>query len=421
MVLMIGFAGSMVTTGQIYLALLCAGIYQVVWRLLLVFYFVRRDGIQRSPEADLQPLRTALREGGAALFIVLGAVVPIGITVGPVADFLTNRTPIADALENIEILTWIPVLITVLALFVGRRELPRGARAWHDWLAGAMPRFTSIGALLFFAVAASEVLGDLGLARDIDGILADLQLNKYVMALLVGVLVAVVAGPGPGHRAGGHPARGTRPRASRVDHLGVGSPAHPEHRSGRPVRDAERGPLGQQARTGEASLPAGSPDQPVDVGHDDALALQPDEAVVGELPEELVHALPRAADHGGEVALRQCGSKPDPAVGQSRAALVRQPDEPCRQPPRDIEEMQFLEPAQINRLAATITDRYRAAIYFAAYGGLRAGELWALRVDRGGCPRWRHRGHRQDQPRQIDARHESAIQLEASCPPRHRL
>lgn len=195
MVIMIGFAGSMVTTGQIYLALLCAGLYQVAWRLLLVFYFVRRDGIQRSPEADLQPLRTALREGGAALLIVLGAVVPIAITVGPVAEFLTNRTPIGDALENIEILTWIPVLITGLALFVGRRELPRGARAWHDWLAGAMPRFTSIGALLFFAVAASEVLGDLGLARDIDGILADLQLNKYVMALLVGVLVAVVAGP----------------------------------------------------------------------------------------------------------------------------------------------------------------------------------------------------------------------------------
>ena len=28
------------------------------------------------------------------------------------------------------------------------------------------------------------------------------------------------------------------------------------------------------------------------------------------------------------------------------------------------------------------TPRYRAAIYLAAYGGLRAGELWALRVER---------------------------------------
>ncbi|MFF5993028.1 TRAP transporter large permease subunit [Prauserella flavalba] len=195
MVIMIGFAGSMVTTGQIYLALLCAGIYQVVWRVLLVAYFVRRDRIQRAPDEELQPLRRVLREGGTALIIVLGALVPIALTVGPLADFLTTSSPLGESIEDISILTWIPVLVTALALLVGRRELPRGTRAWAGWLAEAMPRFTSIGALLFFAVAASGILSELGLAGDIDAILADFQLNKYVMALLVGVLVAVVAGP----------------------------------------------------------------------------------------------------------------------------------------------------------------------------------------------------------------------------------
>lgn len=45
-------------------------------------------------------------------------------------------------------------------------------------------------------------------------------------------------------------------------------------------------------------------------------------------------------------------------------------------------EMHFLEPEQVHQLADAIDDRYRAAIYLAAYGGLRAGELWALRVER---------------------------------------
>ena len=75
MVIMIGFAGSMVTTGQVYLALLCAGLYQVAWRVLLVAYLVRRDGIRRASDDELQPLRRALREGGAALSIVLGAAI----------------------------------------------------------------------------------------------------------------------------------------------------------------------------------------------------------------------------------------------------------------------------------------------------------------------------------------------------------
>jgi integrase len=49
---------------------------------------------------------------------------------------------------------------------------------------------------------------------------------------------------------------------------------------------------------------------------------------------------------------------------------------------RQHDEMHFLTPDQVNVLATKIDDRYRAAIYLASYGGLRAGELWALRVDR---------------------------------------
>jgi integrase len=47
---------------------------------------------------------------------------------------------------------------------------------------------------------------------------------------------------------------------------------------------------------------------------------------------------------------------------------------------RHHEEMHFLSPEQVNDLADAISDRYRALIYTAAYAGLRAGELAALRV-----------------------------------------
>ena len=50
--------------------------------------------------------------------------------------------------------------------------------------------------------------------------------------------------------------------------------------------------------------------------------------------------------------------------------------------PPNREEMHFLTAEQVNALAAAIDDRYRAAIFLSAYGGLRAGELWALRVER---------------------------------------
>jgi len=49
---------------------------------------------------------------------------------------------------------------------------------------------------------------------------------------------------------------------------------------------------------------------------------------------------------------------------------------------RQREEMHFLDAGQVAALAEAIDPRYRALIYTAAYTGLRAGELSALRVDR---------------------------------------
>jgi integrase len=46
------------------------------------------------------------------------------------------------------------------------------------------------------------------------------------------------------------------------------------------------------------------------------------------------------------------------------------------------EEMRFLEPAEIHRLAEAIDERYRPLIYTAAYTGMRWGELAGLKVER---------------------------------------
>jgi integrase len=65
----------------------------------------------------------------------------------------------------------------------------------------------------------------------------------------------------------------------------------------------------------------------------------------------------------------------DGMIARSPFAKVKLPED------REHDEMHFLD-AEPDRLAAAIDDRYRAAIYLAVYGGLRAGELWALQTDR---------------------------------------
>lgn len=76
MVIMIGFAGSMVTTSQVYMALLVAGLYQVVYRIFLTGWFVFRDGIKAETNTEHVPLRQSWKQGWPSTLIFIGAVFP---------------------------------------------------------------------------------------------------------------------------------------------------------------------------------------------------------------------------------------------------------------------------------------------------------------------------------------------------------
>ena len=103
---------------------------------------------------------------------------------------------------------------------------------------------------------------------------------------------------------------------------------------------------------------------------DDPLALEADQAVVGELAEQLVHALARAADHRREVALGQVRAQPDAAIGQPRPALLGEAHQPRREPAGDVEEMELLH---VGRQASQLAgDRREQRV---AHAGLGRDEL----------------------------------------------
>lgn len=196
MLIMIGFAGDLVSTGQVYLALLTAGTYQVIHRIVLVRLFITIDAIPHASGDDGRlPLRTTLKAGIGALSIFLGAIIPIAVTIGPLAAYFGRNPGMTEALGSISILVWIPVMITAFALVAGRKNLPGNVAGWCDMLGRSMPRFATIGALLYFAIAASEILGNLGLAADVEMVTQAVPLSPLALLCAVGLLIVIVAGP----------------------------------------------------------------------------------------------------------------------------------------------------------------------------------------------------------------------------------
>ena len=74
MFLMLGFAdvAAFVTTGQVYLAVLTAGIYGIIYRLLIVRYFVKKNHIEPLDDAQVPPFLPTLKEKWMSLIIFLG-------------------------------------------------------------------------------------------------------------------------------------------------------------------------------------------------------------------------------------------------------------------------------------------------------------------------------------------------------------
>ncbi len=187
---------SQVTTGALYMALLTGGLWTLAYRLLLVRYFVYKYDVKALPPDQIKPLSETLRTGWTSLLIFLGIIIPLGITIGPVETMLSATKSFGPkAIRSISLIVWIPIFISWIAMIEGRKYLPKTAAGWLDFVKGAAPKYAVVGATLFFAFAAGEVMTKLGLGKDLTVLLKSLNAPPLLMVILVGVLITLVGGP----------------------------------------------------------------------------------------------------------------------------------------------------------------------------------------------------------------------------------
>lgn len=183
-----------VAADQLFIGLFCGGAWALLYRLIVVTIWIRIYGVDKVERADIQPFKAAIRQGWTSLFIYIGIAVPLLLTVGPGADWLTGRLG-AETFESISIIVWIPVMILLACLMVGAKHLPRSAKSWNKLLDKVAPQYSLVGATLFFAFAAASALGELGLSEDLAVFMSRIEAPGLVVALAVGSLVVLLAAP----------------------------------------------------------------------------------------------------------------------------------------------------------------------------------------------------------------------------------
>ncbi len=196
--LLVGLAevSAVVSVGEAYIACLCAGAWTFGYRLLRVWLYARKYDVRPVPADQIKPLGQSFHDNWTSLLMLLGIAIPLLLTVGPISDALAAIPSIgSDGIGSVNIVLWVPIVVCVICLIVGRKNLPRSVGGWVDILKGCQHTFCTVGGVLLFALAASNVLNIVGFDQDLAAILQSLDLPGIVMVILTCVMIALVAGP----------------------------------------------------------------------------------------------------------------------------------------------------------------------------------------------------------------------------------
>ena len=196
--LLVGLAevSAVVSVGEAYLACLCAGAWTFGYRVLRVWLYARKYDVRPVPADQIKPLGQSFHDNWTSLLMLLGIAIPLLLTVGPISDALAAIPSIgSDGIGSVNIVLWVPIVVCVICLIVGRKNLPRSVGGWVDILKGCQHTFCTVGGVLLFALAASNVLNMVGFDQDLAAILQSLDLPGIVMVILTCVMIALVAGP----------------------------------------------------------------------------------------------------------------------------------------------------------------------------------------------------------------------------------
>ena len=184
--------------GALYIACLCGGMYVLAYRLLTVFYYTKRYRIKAVDRSSLLPLSEALTAGWKSLLIFFGVFIPLALTSGPVADWLSAGKFGEDGVGSIDMMIWIPVLLVLITILEGRKYLPKftEVRKWREIIVGDITSYPAVGGTIIFSFAGSEVMTRLGLGEEMEALFSNLStMPALVTVMVVGVILLILAGP----------------------------------------------------------------------------------------------------------------------------------------------------------------------------------------------------------------------------------
>lgn len=185
-------------SGTLYVGLLGAALIVLAYRLVVIYYFAKKDGLKPIPKEQILPFGKALKENGSSLLIFLGVLIPLLATMGPTGAWVksTMNASFPKAFKSISIVFWIPIVMSIFTIIEGWSHLPHTMSGWTELIKESIGKYADVGMLLFTAFAASGVLNQLGMTNEVKNIFAHLgSYSPFLVIIVIAVLITMMDGP----------------------------------------------------------------------------------------------------------------------------------------------------------------------------------------------------------------------------------
>ncbi|MFC9353194.1 TRAP transporter large permease subunit [Arthrobacter sp. NPDC057013] len=186
--------GPLLKVNDLVLPLLLGGLWCFLHRLIVTYVLIRKSNMAPLDAAHRTPVRRAFGQGWATMILFVVVAVPLIITSGAIANALSDWTG-SDVTKSVSVIVWIPVVLIITGLILGRKRLPRSRKAYWDFLQQSAPRFGVVGVTVVFAFAGANALAATGLPKQMTALLNQLNLPLWLLAILIGLIVIAVAAP----------------------------------------------------------------------------------------------------------------------------------------------------------------------------------------------------------------------------------
>jgi TRAP-type C4-dicarboxylate transport system permease large subunit len=186
--------GPLLKVNDLVLPLLLGGLWCFLHRLIVTYVLIRKSDMAPLDPAHRPPVRRAFAQGWATMLLFVVVAVPLIITSGAIANALSDWTG-SDVAKTVSVIIWIPVVLILTGIILGRKRLPRGRKAYWDFLQQSAPRFGVVGVTVVFAFAGANALAATGLPKQMTALLNQFDLPLWLLAILIGLIVIAVAAP----------------------------------------------------------------------------------------------------------------------------------------------------------------------------------------------------------------------------------